>query len=165
MTRLIDADTLKEHKFVGNKFVQIGRRANGKTLESINKAYQQGWNDCIDAIIDNAPTVCGNNPKWCKSCVSKGKCASTRTQGDLITEEQAIDKLHETGWLPLHDKEMTERPQGEWITFSTNHSIIQCSECTALLNNLRADIFKDKIGKMNFCPNCGAKMQKGGAKE
>lgn len=27
-----------------------------------------------------------------------------------ITEEQAIDKLHETGWLPKHDKEMTERP-------------------------------------------------------
>lgn len=20
---------------------------------------------------------CGNNPKWCESCVSKGKCAST----------------------------------------------------------------------------------------
>ena len=26
-----------------------------------------------------------------------------------ITEEQAIDKLHKTGWLPMHDKEMTER--------------------------------------------------------
>ena len=25
----------------------------------------------------NAPTVCGNNQKWCESCVSKGKCAST----------------------------------------------------------------------------------------
>ena len=28
-----------------------------------------------------------------------------------ITEEQAIDKLHETSWLPMHDKELTERPQ------------------------------------------------------
>lgn len=28
-----------------------------------------------------------------------------------ITEEQAVDKLHETGRLPMHDKEMTERPQ------------------------------------------------------
>ena len=35
-----------------------------------------------------------------------------------LTEEQAIDKLHETGWLPRHDKEMTERPQGEWIPVS-----------------------------------------------
>lgn len=41
--RLIDADALEEHKFVGNKFVQ--------------NDYQQGWNDAIDAIIDNAPTV------------------------------------------------------------------------------------------------------------
>lgn len=51
------------------------------------------------------------------------------------------------------------RPQGEWITFPTNHSIIQCSECTALINNLRVDVFKDKVGKMNFCPNCGADMR------
>lgn len=41
-------------------------------------------------MIDNAPTV---NPK--------------------ITVEQAIDKLLETGWLVRHDKEMTERPQGD----------------------------------------------------
>ena len=30
-----------------------------------------------------------------------------------LTEEQAIDKLHETGWLVKHDKEMTERPKGD----------------------------------------------------
>ena len=33
-----------------------------------------------------------------------------------ITEEQAIEKLHETGWMPRHDKEMTERPQTEWVS-------------------------------------------------
>lgn len=53
------------------------------------------------------------------------------------------------------------RPHDKWITFPTNHSIIQCPECTALLNNLRVDVFKDKIGEMNFCPNCGADMRKG----
>lgn len=55
--RPIDADALSEHKFVGIKFIQIGGRTNGKTLEAVNRAYQQGWNDAIDAIIDNAPTV------------------------------------------------------------------------------------------------------------
>lgn len=35
----------------------------------------------IKVVIDNAPTVCGNNPKWCERCISKGKCASTRPQG------------------------------------------------------------------------------------
>lgn len=49
---LISRSALKEHKFVG-----IDYRINGKTLENITKAYQQGWNDAIDAIIDNAPTV------------------------------------------------------------------------------------------------------------
>lgn len=34
----------------------------------------------LEDIIDTAPTVCGNNPKWCENCVSKGKCASTRPQ-------------------------------------------------------------------------------------
>lgn len=58
-----------------------------------------------------------------------------------------------------------KRLQGEWITFPTNHSIIQCPECTALLNNLRVDVFKDKIGKMNFCPNCGADMRGGAENE
>ena len=33
--------------------------------------------ELFENLIDNAPTVCGNNPKWCESCVSKGKCAST----------------------------------------------------------------------------------------
>lgn len=35
-----------------------------------------------------------------------------------ITEEQAIDKLQETGWLIKHDKEMTEEPHGKWIPVS-----------------------------------------------
>ena len=54
---LISREELKHHKFVGIKFKQIDGRTNGKTLENINKAYMQGWNDAIDAIIDNAPTV------------------------------------------------------------------------------------------------------------
>jgi len=44
----------------------------------------------------NAPTVCGNNPKWCESCISKGKCASTSPKGDLISREwleDAFDNL------------------------------------------------------------------------
>lgn len=38
----------------------------------------------------NAPTVCGNNPKWCESCVSKGKCASTRPQGEWIPVSERL---------------------------------------------------------------------------
>lgn len=52
-----------------------------KDITYINK----GNFNTVDGIrewIDNAPTVCGNNQKWCESCVSKGKCASTRPQGE-----------------------------------------------------------------------------------
>ena len=93
--------------------------------------FNVSYDGILAEIIDNAPTV--DIP--CNDC-----CADTYRDG------------YEKG-------KADARPQGEWLTFSTNHSIIQCSECTALLNNLRADIFKDKIGKMNFCPNCGAKMR------
>ena len=49
----------------------------------------------IERIIDNAPTVCGNNPKWCESCVSNGKCASTRSQGELANEVlELYEKYH-----------------------------------------------------------------------
>lgn len=60
--RLIDADALKEEV---NKKKVVGRF---NTL----------------SLIDNAPTVCENNPKWCESCISNGKCASTRTRGRWI---------------------------------------------------------------------------------
>lgn len=52
------------------------------------------------------------------------------------------------------------RPKGEWITFPTSRLIMQCPKCTAFLSRTRSDIFKDSIGEMNFCPNCGADMRK-----
>lgn len=57
--------------------------------EAIDKLFESGGYDSglVMDIIDNAPTVCGNNPKWCESCVSKGKCASTRPQGEWIVDE------------------------------------------------------------------------------
>ena len=55
--RLIDANALKEHKFLTPQVKVIGGRHNGKMREQIIEVYGKGWNDCIDAIIDNAPTV------------------------------------------------------------------------------------------------------------
>lgn len=46
--RLIDADTLKEHKYYSNE--------DGTPVEKIS-AWKQGWNDAIDAIADYASTV------------------------------------------------------------------------------------------------------------
>ena len=54
---LISRSELKSHKFLSPQVKVIGGRHNGKTKEQIVEAYQKGWNDCIDAITDNAPTV------------------------------------------------------------------------------------------------------------
>ena len=45
--RLIDADALEEGKFHSIE--------NWTPVESAS--WQRGWNDAIDAIIDNAPTI------------------------------------------------------------------------------------------------------------
>lgn len=49
-----------------------------------------------------------------------------------------------------------ERPQGEWIDHSCYKDVIICSNCKCGDYRWHKD-FK-------FCPNCGADMQKGGAK-
>ena len=117
---LISREELKNHKFVGNKFVQIGGRTNGKTLRAINQAYQQGWNDAIDAIIDNAPSV------------------------DI---KEAYEQGYTDGWKERFG-EPDGRPQGEWKLDSLG---AYCSEC-----GTHPDY------SSNYCPNCGADMQKGG---
>lgn len=46
-------------------------------------------------------------------------------------------------------------PQGEWVTgYTTKHKkVAVCNQCNCI----------SVQGKTNFCHNCGAKMQKGGA--
>ena len=71
-----------------NKGDLISREALKKTM--CIKFYTTPYYKHILDEIDNAPTVCGNNPKWCESCVSKGKCASTRPQGKWVRTGQSF---------------------------------------------------------------------------
>jgi hypothetical protein len=57
--RLIDADKLKEHKFLTPDAEEAK-----KWLPAETQGYQLGWNDCIDAIVDNAPTVERPHGEW-----------------------------------------------------------------------------------------------------
>lgn len=59
MSRLIDADALEEGKFHSIE--------NWTPIEIAS--WQWGWNDAIDAIIDNAPTVDAVKVVRCKDCV------------------------------------------------------------------------------------------------
>jgi len=99
--RLIDVDELKEHKFVSINCYLKSNCDNGFSQ------YKQGWNDAIDAIIDNAPTV------------------KTFTLEDI---EEQYRKGLEKG---LSEWE-TERPQGEW---KLHRMIYYCSECSRGVEN------------------------------
>lgn len=87
--RLIDADKLPEHKFT---------RESAKGSD-----YMRGWNDAIDAIIDNAPTI------------------DTYTEDDV---QYAIKEGHQVGYEMAKAK--FERPQGKW---QLHGMIYYCSEC------------------------------------
>lgn len=104
-----------------------------KLKEYMNSVFLTNGNKRLFCqIIDNAPTV-------------------------EITEEQAIDKLHETGWIIRHDKEMTERPHGEWIVDEDyeRFNFKKCSVC----NQYAEWLDGGSQFLSNYCPNCGADMR------
>lgn len=97
--------------------------------EACVKFYTTPYYKHILDLIDNAPTV-------------------------EITEEQAIDKLHETGWMQRHDKEMNERPKGKWIKVNPETRVymgllFRCSFCMSNVKDF----------EYAYCPNCGAEME------
>ena len=130
---LISREALKEHKFLTPQVKVIGGRHDGKMREQIIQAYQKGWNDCIDAIIDNAPTV---EPEKAK--------------------ESEIIKAYTKGFDTGVETVKNERPQGEWIKHISelypNESTEECPFCHEEQTICGNDD--------NFCPNCGADMRK-----
>lgn len=68
MPRLIDADELMWHKSSliepRDKTVSMGKPISDDEVY----AYRLGWNDAIDAIIENAPTVDAVEVVYCKDC-------------------------------------------------------------------------------------------------
>ena len=103
--------------------------------------------------------------KKCGNCIHEKVCGvlfpdncpfyCEEPKQEELTLEKAIDFLTETGWLPNHDRELTEPKQGEWI-FDKDYPMLgspygsyKCSNCGRHTDN-EAD---------NFCPNCGAKME------
>ena len=83
-----------------------------------------------------------------------------------VTTEEAIEHLQECGWLPEHDRILTEPTCGKWEekeTFSVadDDPIIEqwqsarCSECGKYHTTPYVYYFND----YNYCPYCGARMR------
>ena len=95
--------------------------------------------------------------KTCKDCVHSGLCY----------KENDYDNFPDRCGDFISDKVLEERPQGEWIEtdklWEDNRSggmgydygyYFKCNKCGC-----------EEVDKSNFCPNCGAKMLKGGKEE
>ncbi len=94
-------------------------------------------NKRIYDIIDNAPAANIPQGKWHEG-FHEGFNA-----GIMLTEA------------------FNERPQGEWIEKHSDYGVYyQCSICHKMPPNYECD-YKESAIKTNFCPNCGADMQKG----
>lgn len=133
--RLIDADVLKKHKFFSANNPNATRVYDETTI-----AYKRGWNDAIDEIIDNAPTV-EERPQ----VVIFSENMTAEEKQKLIAEFKAVMDNAKFTIEP-------ERPQGEWIDICTLPIIRKCSICGNEIGN--------EMGFYNnFCPNCGAEMR------
>lgn len=93
--RPVDADALKEHKFLTPQVKVIGGRHCGKIGEQIIEAYQKGWNDCIDAIIDHVPTVpLPDFKEGYKQAIRDGKTNFARPQGEWIPVSERLPERY-----------------------------------------------------------------------
>ena len=126
--RLIDAEDLYSRKFLSPVYMA---RANSKDLASL---YQKGWNDAIDAIVENAPTI------------------------KVFTLED-VEKQFEKGLRKGLDEWETEIPKGHWerIVSNIGDEEYKCSVCKeeAIIDDWHCYV------KSNFCPHCGALMKEG----
>lgn len=64
-----------------------------------------------------------------------------------------------TGWVDELPSIQPKEKTGQWID-NTVAFYRECSECGALVTNRMEKIFLHLEGKkLNYCPNCGAKME------
>lgn len=130
MTRLIDADILKEAINTWDKFACLpdGKIYPFRELKhpEMFEAYIH-FSDIIKAI-DNAPTV------------------------DTDLSEYS-DKL----WKEAYERGKKERPQGKWIG---EHFVYKCSKCGHIADSVLSVTGRNIIPMLsNYCPECGADMR------
>lgn len=77
----------------------------------------------------------------------------------LTSCEQAIDYLHEIGWLQNHDRILTESKvslKGIWRDY-TDEGYVECPFCKSATNCES----KEDIDELHFCFSCGAMLKRG----
>lgn len=103
--RLIDADKLKEHKFLTPDAEEAK-----KWLPAEIQGYQLGWNDCIDAIVDNAPPIETTIENLISTLSVEELKATTRFKVDTPSGEAVSFRREKTGeWIEEIIEELESR--------------------------------------------------------
>ena len=97
MSRLIDADELSKVKFHPLPYTHIV--PNGENVQS----YERGWNDAIDAIVENQPTIDAVSVVRCRDCKHKRMVMKS---GCLGCDIQCC--LHPYDWYCPDGEKVTE---------------------------------------------------------
>ena len=63
--------------------------------------------------------------------------------------------IAEVDWQPTADVQKVKHGKWIWITNSDRPDTIICTEC-----DIGFDVWKHEIIDFNYCPHCGAKMDK-----
>lgn len=107
--RLIDADELKEHLFVGADYDKAIDDGIAKTDDAVF-AFQCGWNDALKSVVQFAPTVDAEPVVRCKDCYY---CVTEKSfdkeylycdafyehaEGDLIGVSLMVEPNHFCSW-------------------------------------------------------------------
>ena len=71
------------------------------------------------------------------------RCPDDGTLTCRLIENEVINKLPSV---------QPERPKGKWI-HQAKFSRVECDQC--------GKVFRNTFAPKNFCPNCGAKMERG----
>lgn len=68
-----------------------------------------------------------------------------------ILSDAVMEAIRSIDWITLGEK-MSERPTGRWLEgYHDSFETLDCSECGYVRN--------ERYSKLNYCPNCGAKMK------
>lgn len=107
--RLIDADALKERKFVGVE--------NWTPTEATS--WQRGWNDAIDTIVEVAPTI-----------EADIKCEDCKT---ITALKAALEPVKRGKWIKISDRNYKCSACGDWWSGEEEEikSLKYCPNCGA----------------------------------
>lgn len=120
----------------------------------------------INTILSNIPSAAQVTSKQKKTCDSlltgdPEDCKEQKSKLDIISRQDAIECcscLHpEDCWAEIKALPSAEAVQGEWVL---KEHLWECDQCGCRIN--RTNPLKGNIWNYNYCPNCGAKMHKGG---